>query len=168
MEAPSGPPVRGVVKWFDPAKWFGFIQLSDGSGDAFLHSNVLAGSGINDLQPGETVEVRIGPGHKGPHVTEVLSVDPSTAVSTPRRSGFSAATSPGSFDASVEQTGTVKWFNAEKGYGFIALADGESEIFVHASALERSGLTGLDGGQQVVVAIGEGRKGPQAVRVRLV
>lgn len=66
MEAPSGPPVRGVVKWFDPAKGFGFIQLSDGSGDAFPHSNVLAGSGINDLQPGETVEVRIGPGHKGP------------------------------------------------------------------------------------------------------
>jgi cold shock protein len=156
------------VKWFDPDKGFGFIQLSDGSGDAFLHSNVFAGSGIDVVRPGETVEVRIGPGHKGPHVTEVLSVDPSTAVSSPRRSGFSGATSNSPFDASVEQAGTVKWFNVEKGYGFIALAGGEDEIFVHASALERSGLTGLNQGQQVVIAIGEGRKGPQAVTVRLV
>ena len=168
LEAPSGPPVRGVVKWFDPGKGFGFIQLSDGSGDAFLHSSVLAWGGIEVLQPGESLEVRIGPGHKGPHVTQVLSVDPSMAVSAPRRSGFSEATSISPPETSVEQAGTVKWFNAEKGYGFIALADGQSDIFVHASALERSGLPALDGGQQVVVDIGEGRKGPQAVRVRLV
>ena len=80
FEAPSGPPVRAVVKWFNPEKGFGFVELSDGSGDAFLHGSVLAGSGINAVQPGETVEVRVGPGHKGPHVTEVLSVDSSTAV----------------------------------------------------------------------------------------
>ena len=54
FEAPSGPPVQGVVKWFNPEKGFGFVELSDGSGDAFLHGNVLAQSGINAAQPGET------------------------------------------------------------------------------------------------------------------
>ena len=96
FEAPSGPPVQGAVKWFSPEKGFGFVELSDGSGDAFLHGSVLAQSGINPLQPGETLEVRVGPGHKGPHVTEVLSVDSSTAAPVAqRRSSFRAGTSNG-------------------------------------------------------------------------
>jgi CspA family cold shock protein len=67
----------------------------------------------------------------------------------------------------VEETGNVKWFNAEKGYGFIAL-DGSRDVFVHVSALERSGLTGLAEGQPVIVDVIEGRKGLEATRVRLV
>jgi len=170
FEAPSGPPIRGVVKWFNPEKGFGFVELFDGSGDAFLHGSVLAKSGNNAVQPGETIEVRVGPGHKGPHVTEVLSVDSSTPV--PRaslRSRFPAEASNGaSTEKAAEDTGTVKWFNSERGYGFIALANGEKDVFVHASALERSGLMGLGEGQSVVVDVVEGRKGPEAARVRLV
>src|SRR5271169_4256675 len=146
FEAPSGPPVHGIVKWFNPDKGFGFVELSDGSGDAFLHGSVLAQSGINTVQPGETLEVRVGPGHKGPHVTEVLSVDASTATPNgSQRSSFRATTSSGSPTGSaVEATGTVKWFNPERGYGFITLDGGGSEdVFVHISALERSGIEGL-------------------------
>ena len=170
FDAPSGPPVSGVVKWFNPEKGFGFVELFDGSGDAFLHGSVLSQSGNNAVQPGETLEVRVGPGHKGPHVTEVLSVDASTAVpNASQRSRFRAETSNGaSTEKAVEETGTVKWFNAERGYGFISLAGGGKDVFVHASALERSGLTGLDEGQSVVVDIVEGRKGFEAARVRLV
>ena len=170
FEAPSGPPVSGVVKWFNPEKGFGFVELSDRSGDAFLHGSVLAQRGINAVQPGETLEVRIGPGHKGPHVTEVLSVDSSTAIPrASQRSNFRATTSNGpSLDTAVEETGTVKWFNAERGYGFIALANGGKDVFVHISALERSGIEGLTEGQSVIMDVVEGSKGPEAARVRLV
>ena len=168
FEAPSGPPVRGVVKWFSPEKGFGFVELSDGSGDAFLHGSVLTQSGINAVQPGETLEVRVGPGHKGPHVTEVLSVDSTAALVAQRRSSFRATTSNGlSSDTSVEETGVVKWFNADKGYGFITLSNGGKDVFVHVSALERSGLTSLGEGQPVVVDVVEGRKGLEAARIRL-
>ncbi len=151
-------------------KGFGFVELSAGSGDAFLHGSVLAQSGINAVQPGEMVEVRVGPGHKGPHVTEVLSVDSSTAVpATPRRSRFQAATFDGpSLGTSVEETGTVKWFSMKKGYGFITPDGGGKDVFVHISALERSGLTALSEGQAVVVDVVEGRKGPEAAGVRLI
>jgi cold shock protein len=150
-------------------KGFGFVELSDGSGDAFLHGSVLAKSGISAVQPGETVEVRVGPGHKGPHITEVLSVDSSTAKpTTPPRSSSRAPTSGGSpTDTTVEETGTVKWFNAERGYGFIAQDGGGKDVFVHISALERSGLTGLNEGERVIVDVVESRKGLEAARIRL-
>jgi len=170
FEDPSGPPVQGVVKWFNPDKGFGFVELSDGSGDAFLHGSVLAQSGINAVQPGETLEVQVGPGHTGSHVTEVLSVDTSTAVpAPPRRTNFGATTSNGSSSGiAVEEPGTVKWFNAEKGFGFIARDCGGKDVFVHVSALERSGVTGLAEGQPVIVDVVKGRKGPEAARVRLI
>jgi CspA family cold shock protein len=169
-EAPFGPSVHGVVKWFNPDKGFGFVELSDGSGDAFLHGSVLARNGIGVVQPGETLELRVGPGHKGPHVTEVLSVDSSTATAAPLpRPSFRSATANGrSSEVSVEETGTVKWFNSEKGFGFIARDGGAQDVFVHISAVERSRLTGLSEGDRVIVDIVEGRKGLEAARVRLI
>jgi CspA family cold shock protein len=120
---------------------YGFIELSDGSGDAFLHGSVLIQSGVSAVQPGETLEVHVGPGHKGPHVTEVLSVDSSTAVPVGLwRLRPQATTANG---PSVEETGTVKWFNAERGYGFIAPNGGGRNVFVHISALERSRIEGF-------------------------
>jgi cold shock protein len=170
FEAPSGPPVRAVVKWFKPERGFGFVELSDGSGDAFLHASVLERSGIAAVQPGETLELRVAPGQKGPQVTEVLSVDTSTATPVAaRRSAFPSAgrSSYEPTGASVEETGTVKWFNAQKGFGFIVREGGGKDAFVHASVLERSGISTLNEGQRVLVDIAEGRKGPEAVRVRL-
>jgi len=170
FESTSDPPVRAVVKRFNPEKGFGFVELSDGSGDAFLHESVLAQGGISAVQPGDTLEVAIGPGHTGPHVTEVLSVDRSTAVpAAPRVSSPQPATSGGpSSDLAVEEAGTVKWFNAGKGFGFIARDNGGKDVFVHISALERSGLTALNEGERVTFDLAEGRKGPEAVKIRLV
>jgi CspA family cold shock protein len=68
----------------------------------------------------------------------------------------------------VEETGTVKWFNSEKGYGFITRSSGGDDVFVHIAALERSGLTGLSEGDRVIIDVAEGRKGLEAARVRLV
>jgi CspA family cold shock protein len=165
---PSGPPTRAVVKWFKSEKGFGFVQLSDGSGDAFLHARVLERSGVPGLEPGETLEVRVAAGQKGPQVTEILSVDSSTALPpAPRRPAFGAADHAIDLGAAVSETGTVKWFNAQKGFGFIVRAGGGKDAFVHASVVERSGLSGLNEGQRVVVDIAEGRKGPEAVKIRL-
>lgn len=63
-------------------------------------------------------------------------------------------------------TGTVKWFNLEKGYGFIAPDDGGSDLFVHHSNIVMEGYASLDDNQKVEFDAGEGRKGPEAQNVR--
>lgn len=61
--------------------------------------------------------------------------------------------------------GTVKWFNAEKGYGFITREDGNGDVFVHYTAIQGDGFRTLNEGDVVEFEIGEGRKGPQAQNV---
>jgi CspA family cold shock protein len=62
-------------------------------------------------------------------------------------------------------TGTVKWFNAEKGFGFIAPDGGGADVFVHFSAISGSGYKSLDEGQKVTFEVTQGQKGPQADKV---
>ncbi|MCX5632231.1 MAG: cold-shock protein [Phycisphaerae bacterium] len=62
-------------------------------------------------------------------------------------------------------TGTVKWFNADKGYGFITPDDGSSDLFVHHSEIKTSGYAGLDENQKVNFEVGQGKKGPCANNV---
>ncbi|GAB6938297.1 MULTISPECIES: cold-shock protein [Isoptericola] len=62
--------------------------------------------------------------------------------------------------------GTVKWFNAEKGYGFITPTAGGQDLFVHYSAIQTDGYRTLDEGQGVEFEVGQGQKGPQAEQVR--
>ena len=62
--------------------------------------------------------------------------------------------------------GTVKWFNADKGYGFITPDDGDGDVFVHHSAIQASGYRSLDEGQKVTFDPEQGQKGPQAANVR--
>src|SRR6201993_924201 len=169
FEAPAGPPAQAVVKWYNPDKGFGFVQLADGSGDAFLHVSVVERSGHDSVPPGATLEVRAGPGPKGPQITEILSADSSTAQqeslgrARPERLVY-----PPADQAAVEESGTVKWYNAMKGFGFIASDRGGKDIFVHASALERAGITGLAEGQRVAIDVTQGQKGPEAVGLRLI
>lgn len=63
-------------------------------------------------------------------------------------------------------TGTVKWFNSEKGYGFITPEDGTKDLFVHFSGIEGEGYKSLNEGQKVEYTETQGQKGPQASRVR--
>ena len=62
--------------------------------------------------------------------------------------------------------GTVKWFNAEKGFGFIAPEDGSQDVFVHYTEIQGSGFRTLEENQKVEFELGEGAKGPQAQQVR--
>jgi cold shock protein len=168
--APAGPPVGATVKWFNPEKGFGFVVI-EGAGDAFLHSAVLERSGHGPVQPGATLQVRTEQGQKGLQVSEVLEVNASTATrdvghgSRPAERRSAGSQPP--LGQTVPIEGTVKWFSADKGFGFVAADSGGKDVFVHASALQRSGIASLAEGQRVMMDVRQGQKGPEVATIRL-
>jgi CspA family cold shock protein len=175
--SPGGPPTKAKVKWFNAEKGFGFVELGDGVGDAFLHLSVLQRAGQGAVLPGTSMSVRVSQGQKGAQVSEVLEVDASTASATPapRERSFSGASSSGprparrerDVGATVEMRGTVKWYNAAKGFGFVVVPEGGKDVFVHVSVLEQEGIGSLAEGQAVVMQVAQGTKGPEAVSIKL-
>ena len=173
----SGPETEARVKWFNAEKGFGFVELTDGSGEAFLHISAVERAGHTALEPGTTLIVRTGQGQKGPQVAEIISVDTSTAEPEAPRSarqgsfgsGAAGSRSPSprgqgrmvDLSSAREGRGTVKWYNPEKGFGFVTPDEGGKDLFVHRSVLERSGARDLPEGMRVRVKIVEGPKGPE-------
>jgi cold shock protein len=180
----SGPELKATVKWFNPEKGFGFVELGDGSGDAFLHVSVLQRAGSDAVNPGAGLRVRVGPGQKGQQVTEVIEITSPGEAQAPRGGGGMSGgyggggggfggprppRAPGGGGGGYmpqgdaqEMRGTVKWYSPEKGFGFVSPEGGGRDVFVHATALERSGLTPLAEGQAVVMKVVQGKKGPEA------
>jgi CspA family cold shock protein len=134
---------HAVVRWFDPDRGFGFLAPDDGGEDLFVHASEIAPSGGSKLlREGQAVEFEVGEGDRGPQALRV------------RVTGESAGGSP------LGLLGTVVWYEPSKGYGFIALDSGGSQIFLHSSAIVTGGV--VSEGQRVAFLVGEGERGPQA------
>src|ERR1700675_4447985 len=110
----------------------------------------------------------IGSGQKAQQVTEIPSGDSSPAAQEPARRPRPERPHAPSDQAAVEEFGTVKFYAADKGFGFIVRDRGGKDIFVHASALNRAGISELAEGQRVAVDMVEGGKGPEAASIRLI
>jgi len=152
--------VEAVVKWFDPVKGYGFVNCRDGR-EAFLHSSVIsrAGGSPANIKKGATVMVAVAlePRNSSLRVTSMLISSDADPAGMP----INAAAPPGSV------AGTVKWYDPEKGYGFIMPDDGGKDIFVHSSALRRSNLDSLPDDSRVMVEVRQMPRGPEALRMTI-
>jgi CspA family cold shock protein len=159
------PPPRRVdakVKWFNATKGFGFVTMSDGTQDAFLPMAILRRAGYEDVREGASITCEIGSGAKGPLVVTVINIDNSTAVAATERRPLVAAR------PAMTLEGAVKWFEPDKGYGFISPDGGGKDVFMHVTALRRSGIAEIGPGQRVRVDVVDGRKGLEADRITLI
>lgn len=170
-----GTGVTATVKWFDAERGFGFVMPAGGGADALLPGDLLAAFGHATLPEGATVVVDLIEARKGAQVSALHSVDPTTAAEPrPKRERAPAAApaprrapvpAPAPAGETVAMTATVRWFNPDKGYGFAKADEGERDVFLHVSALERSNLIGLPDGQRVRLTVREGAKGLEAVTI---
>ena len=165
----SLPVVRGVVKWFNAEKGFGFVIPDDGSADIFLHHSVLREAGLSVIDSGATVACTVESGMKGRQASRVFEVDASTATPQakhrPRPAAYDQPRQAALSDIGEFVTATVKWFNPNKGYGFLSLNDGSPDVFVHMRTLRQLGMVALDRGQEVRVRIGQSERGPQVSEI---
>ena len=160
------PAVEATVKWFKDEKGFGFVELSNGQGDAFLHATVLHAAGHDTVAPGAKMHVVVVAGAKGPQVAKVLSVDSTGVIERRGPSGLRRRLAP---DPSTAMTleGKVKWFNETKGFGFVASPDGGKDVFVHITALNAAGIAHLDEGQPVNMRVVDTPRGREAISISL-
>jgi CspA family cold shock protein len=161
-DPPPGRRVDATVKWFNASKGFGFVTLSDGTQDAFLPMATLRRAGFEDVREGALITCEISTGAKGPLVTNVLNIDNSTAAAP----GAGMDQRPQRPATTLE--GAVKWFEPEKGYGFISPDGGGKDVFIHITALRRSGVNTLGPGQRVRVDVVDGKKGLEADRITVI
>jgi CspA family cold shock protein len=161
----TGFQAEAVVKWFNLTKGFGFVAPADGSADAFLHMSALARAGLQQVAAGTKLLVEIGNGPKGPQVLQIVQVLGMSEVPVPPSGSSFGRDAP--IGPEVEMTGTVKWFKPDKGFGFVTPDDGDRDIFVHRSVLQRAGLLQLDPGQKVKMRVQTAAKGREATWLAL-
>ena len=136
MPPAPGRRVDAKVKWFNASKGFGFVTMSDGTQDAFLPMAILRRAGYEDVREGASITCEISAGAKGPLVTNVLNIDNSTAVA-PRAAADGFDRRPPASLADAGRRGQM--VRPEKGYGFISPDGGGKDVFIHITALRRSG-----------------------------
>ena len=156
-ESSAEAPARrqGKVKWYNERKGYGFIDL-DGE-EVFIHRSALTAFGVLRLQTEDTVTVTTRRSDRGLVAEQLFGIErppvPEGLVATEAEQG--------------EEFAEVKFFNDEKGYGFLMVENYEEDVFIHTSTLERAGVPGLDSGQCVLVRVEADKNGWQASSIRL-
>ena len=160
---------KGIVKFFNGQKGFGFIVRDDGGEDVFVHISAVEQAGLTGLAEGQPLEFTLV--DRGGRISatnlriegEPMPVQeraPRDDRDGPRGGG--GAGGPQRQLTGEKATGTVKFFNAMKGFGFISRDDGQPDAFVHISAVERSGLPSLNEGDRVEFELEIDRRGKTA------
>ncbi|MBU3078014.1 cold-shock protein [Sphingomonas quercus] len=161
---------KGVVKFFNGQKGFGFIVRDDGGEDVFVHISAVEQAGLTGLAEGQPLDFTLV--DRGGRVSATdLKIEGEPLPVTDRAASPRPAGGPGGAGGAggpqrqltgERATGTVKFFNAMKGFGFIQRDDGQPDAFVHISAVERAGMSSLNEGDRLAFELEVDRRGKYA------
>jgi CspA family cold shock protein len=155
--------IRGQVKWFDPAKGYGFVLSDLGGPDVLLHVNVLRNFGQSSVADGSGIEVVTHRTDRGVQAVEIISITPPERADTPVLSDLVDLDVDG-LDVPLEPA-RVKWFDKTKGFGFANVFGSDEDVFLHVEVLRQSGLSDLQSGEALAMRVIDGKRGRLAVEV---
>jgi len=147
----------GKVKFFNSQKGFGFISRDDGGEDVFVHISAVERAGLEGLA--ENQELQFNLVDRGGKISASDLQVVGDVIPVEQRASSSASAAPQRQLTGEKASGTVKFFNSMKGFGFITRDDGQPDAFVHISAVERSGMQGLNEGDKVEFDLEVDRRG---------
>jgi cold shock protein len=154
---------KGIVKFFNPQKGFGFIVRDDGGEDVFVHISAVEQAGLTDLADGQPLEFTLV--DRGGRISATNLRIEGDPMPVERSGGGGAGAAGGGPQRQLtgeKASGTVKFFNAMKGFGFIQRDDGQPDAFVHISAVERAGIPTLNEGDRLEFELEVDRRGKYA------
>jgi len=154
---------KGVVKFFNPQKGFGFIVRDDGGEDVFVHISAVEQAGLTDLADGQPLEFTLV--DRGGRISATNLRIEGDPMPVERSGGGGAGAGAGGPQRQLtgeKASGTVKFFNSMKGFGFIQRDDGQPDAFVHISAVERAGIPTLNEGDRLEFELEVDRRGKTA------
>lgn len=160
----EGRAVTGHVKWFDPAKGFGFVIADDGGPDILLHANVLRNFGQSSVADGSAIEVTVQQTDRGVQAVAVLWIRP-PEISVGAGLSDLINLDPALLASRPLEPARVKWFDKSKGFGFANVFGLDEDVFVHIEIVRKSGLADLQPGEAVCLRIIDGKRGRMATEV---
>ena len=176
MDTGSSQTVWGRVKWYDAVKGYGFLVPEDGGPDIMVHASCVRASGRLALREGDRVHVVYGRGQRGLAAQEILEVEeaeePPRPTDTAQPPGFAESPRPTEFLAAADELGPlvparVKWFDKQKGFGFVNVFGNPEDVFVHMETVRRSGFQDLASGEAMAVRTTRGPRGLMVAELRL-
>jgi CspA family cold shock protein len=157
---------KGTVKFFNSQKGFGFVAQEGGGEDVFVHISAVERAGLSGLAEGQELEFNLVDRGGKISAQDLQIVGDVIPVPTGGGGGDRGgdrggpgAGAPRRELTGEKATGTVKFFNSMKGFGFLVRDDGQPDAFVHISAVERSGLSGLNEGERYEFDLEVDRRG---------
>lgn len=159
--------VETSVKWYNPAKGYGFLLLEDNVTDVMIHFSTLDLIKCAYIKVGDRVICDIVSGKSGLYVVQVIEIK--FGSPEPRSlSNFYNSRYPSKVLGNLEEIkGTVKWYNPDKGFGFIIPEEGTRDIFVHFSVVRQIGCGSLQPGTRVLAQVSQSERGPEAYMIRI-
>jgi CspA family cold shock protein len=156
--------LAGTVKWFDPAKGFGFILDSEGGPDILLHANVLRNFGQGSIADNAHITVLAQTTPRGVQAVEVLEILP---PEIDRLAPIEDLEGTPLIDIAALplEPARVKWFDKIKGFGFANVYGRPEDVFIHVEVLRQSGFADLGPGEAVCLRVIEGKRGRMAAQV---
>ncbi|MEO0621168.1 MAG: cold shock domain-containing protein [Pseudomonadota bacterium] len=170
LENGTGSVIAGRVKWYDVIKGYGFVVPETGGPDIMVHASCVRAFGKMTLAENATVRMLVTRGERGLHAKELLEVDEDQVAAA--EDGYGDRVRPTEFlgpdvEAGPLMPARVKWFDKQKGFGFVNIFGNDEDVFVHMETVRRCGFQDLSSGEGMACRTFRGPRGLMVAELRL-